>query len=887
TTTLFRNSTPIIIPLATTTPQILCSADGSIQVSSVEVTDRNNNTFAAPFADFDFTWTPASGGAPLVTDGALGAVPGGTIIDRTVYPTIQRGQYLVTATRVAGTLGRGCVSAPYHATIGDDRVFPELNFTQEANSSCTTLSPNGVVVATAKGGLNSDTYAFSWTMNPGPISPASVQTDNAANKTSTLANALHGNYLVTATNNRTSCPVTSPVTLVLDQSLSTPNIIQVTTVDPLDCNPTGQAAVTRITLGSTTNSILFPPNTPPNNEVSGAGLANYEYEWYQGSVTPANQLPIGGPFTTTPAIGALLTGTYFVVVRDPSTDCRSGAREVIITPDDIVLPDLLVTQTALQISCRPGIGSAELIVTADGQTDANPNYTFTWFGNDTATAPSIGTGSTLSDIVAGNYSVTVHNNITNCSISDSYIIEDDTQEFTPVVSMASQPRTLCVGTDGEISARVLNLSPLYPYPYNAGTFTADLYFGSSPNLGNAPDMPGIPNTAGFIGNFSQDNLNEGFYTVRITDNNTGCFGVRTEEVKDGRLYPAVVVQEIAPVTNCDPARPNGVAQVTANNTFVGFTFDWYEGTTASGVPVFSGAEYGELKVKPQQYLVRATNIISGCFTDVVTDIEDGTVPVPAATIEVLSHVTSCIDNNGALTAYVGEDRNTASYIFHWYDGTVENPPADNVGEGYSDLATGFYSVTATSIITGCKSPLVTAEILNEREFPDFEFVIQNTTCDQNDGFASLILLSNVPIERIEWSNAEGPFLTGPNFTDAAAGQYEVTATSFLGCQTTKTLEIKPDIRPYNGISRNGDGRNEFFKIDCIQNFPSNIVRIYNRAGTLVYEAENYDNSSTFFDGRSNRGISPMGVNLPDGTYYYIVDKRDGTKPMAGYLEIVK
>ena len=81
--------------------------------------------------------------------------------------------------------------------------------------------------------------------------------------------------------------------------------------------------------------------------------------------------------------------------------------------------------------------------------------------------------------------------------------------------------------------------------------------------------------------------------------------------------------------------------------------------------------------------------------------------------------------------------------------------------------------------------------------------------------------------------------------------------------------------------------NEIFQIDCIQNFPTNLVKIFNRAGTLVYEAEGYDNTSTFFDGKSNKGISPMGVNLPDGTYFYIVDKRDGSKPIAGYLEIVK
>ena len=88
------------------------------------------------------------------------------------------------------------------------------------------------------------------------------------------------------------------------------------------------------------------------------------------------------------------------------------------------------------------------------------------------------------------------------------------------------------------------------------------------------------------------------------------------------------------------------------------------------------------------------------------------------------------------------------------------------------------------------------------------------------------------------------------------------------------------------MSRNGDGQNDVFHINCIESFPTNLVKIFNRAGTMVYEAEGYDNSGVVFDGQSNRGISIMGNNLPAGTYFYIIDKKDGSKPLAGYLEIV-
>jgi gliding motility-associated-like protein len=889
TTTIFKNATPIFIPQATATPQILCSADGSIEVNAVSLTDRTGTTQTASLAEFDFGWSRATlANQVATTQGLNGAVAGGTILDRTIYNQIGFDTYYIVATRVTGNVGRGCASAPFRTDILDKRVFPEVTVATIPNSSCNVALPNGSVTINASepNGTNAGPYTFAWGLNGGSVSSASVQTDT--NNSSVLSNALDGNYVVTATNTITSCPVNRPLLVLLDQTRSTPNIIDVTTVDPLDCNPTGSATVTKITLGSTTNSSLFPPNVPPNNEVTGAGLLNFNYEWYKDSFGAGNQLPLGGPpFTTTPNINSLVVGTYFVLVHDPSTDCRSGLREVVIKPDNVIYPVLDVVQTAKQVGCLTTTGSAELAATADGQTSANPNYAFTWFNNPDNTPPTIGSTSTISNLLAGTYSVTVRDNTTACTASAAYIITDDTEEFRPVVSMGSQPRTLCVGTDGAIVARVINVDPSYPFPYDNTTFTADLYVGATPNLGAAPDVPNISLMSGFIANFMESGLNEGFYTVRITDNNTGCVGIGTEEIKDTRKYPVLAVEEIAPMTNCDPARPNGVAQATANGTFVGFQFDWYEGSTVSGTPVYTGAEYGQIKALPQIYVVRATDINSGCTSDLATSVKDATVPIPAPTIEVLSHVTSCLIDNGALGSYVGVDRNTKDYVFNWYDGTSENPPADYVGEIYTNLAKGNYSVTATSIVTGCKSPLVTGEVLIKQEFPDFNFYVQNSSCDKSDGYASLILVSDVPIETIEWSNEVGPFLIGPNFTDAAAGVYTVTATSFLGCVTTKEVEILPDIHAYNGISRNNDGRNEIFQIDCIQNFPSNIVKIFNRAGTLVYEAEGYDNSTTFFDGKSNRGLSPMGVNLPDGTYFYIVDKRDGSKPLAGYLEIVK
>jgi hypothetical protein len=63
------------------------------------------------------------------------------------------------------------------------------------------------------------------------------------------------------------------------------------------------------------------------------------------------------------------------------------------------------------------------------------------------------------------------------------------------------------------------------------------------------------------------------------------------------------------------------------------------------------------------------------------------------------------------------------------------------------------------------------------------------------------------------------------------------------------------------------------KITCLEHFPQNLVRIYNRAGVMVWEQEGYDIfTEKRFEGISNRGLSILGTELPIGTYFYVIEK---------------
>jgi len=97
------------------------------------------------------------------------------------------------------------------------------------------------------------------------------------------------------------------------------------------------------------------------------------------------------------------------------------------------------------------------------------------------------------------------------------------------------------------------------------------------------------------------------------------------------------------------------------------------------------------------------------------------------------------------------------------------------------------------------------------------------------------------------------------------------------CKTAKirveVIKDKP-LTIYNGVSADGDGHNDYFKIDGIEYYPKNNLKIFNRWGVLVYEKDGYTNNQPF-DGHSNGRVTiSTDSKLPQGTYYYILEYED-------------
>ncbi len=92
------------------------------------------------------------------------------------------------------------------------------------------------------------------------------------------------------------------------------------------------------------------------------------------------------------------------------------------------------------------------------------------------------------------------------------------------------------------------------------------------------------------------------------------------------------------------------------------------------------------------------------------------------------------------------------------------------------------------------------------------------------------------------------------------------------------------LKVFNEFSPNNDGFNDFFTVQCIEDY-SNTVEIYNRNGNLVYKTADYRNT---WDGTANvKSVLNNGDHLPSGTYYYFIQIPELERNLVGWLQLAR
>lgn len=134
-----------------------------------------------------------------------------------------------------------------------------------------------------------------------------------------------------------------------------------------------------------------------------------------------------------------------------------------------------------------------------------------------------------------------------------------------------------------------------------------------------------------------------------------------------------------------------------------------------------------------------------------------------------------------------------------------------------------------------------------------------------------------------WSPPVG--IANPNalFTTLTAVQdqtYTLTAVGSFGCSASDQLTVKilKPVKVPNVFSPNGDNIHDRWVIPNLEDYPGCTVEVFNRYGQQVFYSSGY---GTPWDGTYRR------KDLPAGTYYYIIQLRNGFKPLNGSVTILR
>ncbi|EDM38427.1 hypothetical protein PBAL39_02392 [Pedobacter sp. BAL39] len=112
--------------------------------------------------------------------------------------------------------------------------------------------------------------------------------------------------------------------------------------------------------------------------------------------------------------------------------------------------------------------------------------------------------------------------------------------------------------------------------------------------------------------------------------------------------------------------------------------------------------------------------------------------------------------------------------------------------------------------------------------------------------------------------------------------YTLTVTSMGGCISTARVKVtvlkNPEIP--NAFSPNGDNINDTWNITYLESYPDATIDVFNRYGEKVFSASGAAAVKSW-DGRYK------GNDLPVGTYYYLVNPRNGRKSISGAVTIIR
>ncbi len=210
--------------------------------------------------------------------------------------------------------------------------------------------------------------------------------------------------------------------------------------------------------------------------------------------------------------------------------------------------------------------------------------------------------------------------------------------------------------------------------------------------------------------------------------------------------------------------------------------------------------------------------------------------------------------------------------YHWYN---EEDVVVREGDTVYQLPAGNYYVHASDRFN-CSDTMFVSVSQPDSINPGFELVSPSCSGEQ-DGEILTNTTGGTSPYNYAWSTGSYE----PELTGIQEGYYTLTITDFFNCEASFDIALEEAeycVTVHNTITPNGDGKNDVWYIENIEEFPYSEVWIYNRNGQEIYYKKAYQNT---WNGKFN------GNALPEGTYFYLIDLGNGKEVIKGYITIIR
>ncbi|MCM0666672.1 gliding motility-associated C-terminal domain-containing protein [Flavobacterium tyrosinilyticum] len=573
--------------------------------------------------------------------------------------------------------------------------------------------------------------------------------------------------------------------------------------------------------------------------------------------------------TALAATTALTTTTYFGAIKDPVTGCESSVRlQVAVTVGNTLNP---TTNSTVQTFC-----SANAPTIANIQVNEN---NVTWFTAATGgTAIPAGTALT-SGVYFGNIV-----DPSGCESSTRLQVTVTLVNPSPTPTTANTTQNFCTLNSPTVANIQVNEANVVWYSTATGgtaiapttALVTGTYYGAvSSAIGcenparlavtvnvNSPSVITTPRTTQTFCLSALPTL----ASIFVNETNVVWYASATGGTALANTTPLTATTYYAgSLTNtfngCDNGPRLGVTIAFENDSAVQLA------TTDDTPCVFKGVTYSIANGKSNYvWTINGGTIVSGGGTN------DGSVTVSWSDIGpgkvTVAYVNNC-DERTIKTLDVTVASCSDLTITH----TVDNPTPN-----FGDKVT--FTITVNNVGEGDFINTIVSDLLPS----GLQLVSSSATAGTYDPATQLWTIPTLTAGQSVVLTVVAEVLSSGNYTSVATVEIS-TPLDVDASNNSASVTLEPIcLTVYNEFTPNNDGKNDLFRIDCIESYPNNELKVFNRYGALVYSKTRYEND---WNGTANvSGVVNRGDMLPTGTYFYVITIGDGTVK-KGWLSIMR